>query len=204
MQRFDPLSAAQGLNRRHFLREAVGGLGAAALASMGGTAAASTSGLHHAAKAKRIIYLFQSGAPSQFETLDPKPGLVDRFGGRSRAKQRGPHHFGYSGRPPLANLLGHLQAFRSSGIVIGDRPGVDQRQPTDPAWVILHERESDVPTHGEAGKQKRPSRRKIVKQLREVVRVAAERSGLRTARPIAQRGAAEASQIGRDHSVAFS
>ncbi len=30
---------------------------------------------HHPATAKRVIYLFQSGAPSQFESFDYKPGL---------------------------------------------------------------------------------------------------------------------------------
>jgi hypothetical protein len=31
------------------------------------------------AKAKRAIYLFMSGAPSQIDLWDPKPGLTDRF-----------------------------------------------------------------------------------------------------------------------------
>jgi hypothetical protein len=35
---------------------------------------------HHAARAKRVIYLFQSGGPAQMDLLDPKPGLKDRFG----------------------------------------------------------------------------------------------------------------------------
>ncbi len=35
---------------------------------------------HFAPKAKRIIYLFQSGGPSQLDLLDPKPGLKERFG----------------------------------------------------------------------------------------------------------------------------
>jgi hypothetical protein len=34
----------------------------------------------HAAKAKRIIYLFQSGAPSQMDLFDPKPAIADRRG----------------------------------------------------------------------------------------------------------------------------
>ena len=42
-------------------------------------AATSTPGLetlpHFAPKAKRVIYLFMSGAPSQMDTLDPKPQL---------------------------------------------------------------------------------------------------------------------------------
>ncbi len=36
--------------------------------------------LHFAPRAKRVIYLFQSGGPSQIELLDPKPGLVARHG----------------------------------------------------------------------------------------------------------------------------
>jgi uncharacterized protein (DUF1501 family) len=36
--------------------------------------------LHFAPRAKRVIYLFQSGGPSQIELLDPKPDLVSRHG----------------------------------------------------------------------------------------------------------------------------
>jgi Protein of unknown function (DUF1501) len=74
------------LNRRIFLRSG-GALTGAALAGLGlvglagGVArAASTdepvgmAGLpHFAPKAKRVIYLFQSGAPSQMDLFDPKP-----------------------------------------------------------------------------------------------------------------------------------
>jgi hypothetical protein len=35
---------------------------------------------HFAERAKRVIFLFQSGAPSQIETFDHKPGLFDRRG----------------------------------------------------------------------------------------------------------------------------
>jgi hypothetical protein len=45
-------------------------LSAAALASL------SNAATDFAPKAKRVIYLFQSGAPSQLETFDYKPGLV--------------------------------------------------------------------------------------------------------------------------------
>src|SRR5207253_8299115 len=34
------------------------------------------SGFHFAPKAKRVIYLFQSGAPSQLDLYDSKPRLV--------------------------------------------------------------------------------------------------------------------------------
>ncbi len=35
---------------------------------------------HFLPKAKRVVYLFQSGGPSQFETYDYKPKLTDMFG----------------------------------------------------------------------------------------------------------------------------
>ena len=79
LRRSAALGAALRTNRRTFLGGGVAGLGALALGSLdpafGGSPASGPK-----AKAKRVIYLFQSGAPSQFETLDPKPGLVDRFG----------------------------------------------------------------------------------------------------------------------------
>ena len=69
------------IDRRQLLRSGAVGLGSIALGSLERAAAGEAhGGLHHAPKAKRVIYLFQSGAPSQFETLDPKPGLVDHFG----------------------------------------------------------------------------------------------------------------------------
>jgi hypothetical protein len=71
-------------SRRHFLTRTSLGLGAAALASLGAPRMTSAStgvlpGLHFAPRAKRVIYLFQSGGPSQLELLDPKPGLQELF-----------------------------------------------------------------------------------------------------------------------------
>lgn len=43
-------------------------------------AAGSLSALHHPAKAKRVIFLCQSGAPSQIDLFDPKPTLLERGG----------------------------------------------------------------------------------------------------------------------------
>ncbi|WP_145285477.1 DUF1501 domain-containing protein [Pirellulimonas nuda] len=77
------LSQAQGWNRRHFLQSAIGGLGSAAFASLSAPAPASSMrpGLPHLnPRAKRVIYLFQSGAPSQFESFDYKPTLTKLAG----------------------------------------------------------------------------------------------------------------------------
>lgn len=73
-------------NRRHFLKKlglGIGGLAAAsmldplaALSNVGGGANAFDLKLpHFAPKAKRVIYLFQSGGPSQLELFDYKPTL---------------------------------------------------------------------------------------------------------------------------------
>jgi hypothetical protein len=77
------------LNRRQFLRGGASALGTAALAGLLGTppapaAAENGPGLpgfpHFPAKAKRIIYLFQSGAPSQMDLFDPKPAMEKQRG----------------------------------------------------------------------------------------------------------------------------
>ncbi|BCX48137.1 sulfatase [Haloferula helveola] len=80
----NPLSLQDALNRRTFLRSSAHGFGLAALGSMFGSNAMGGVPLldkpHHLPKAKRVIYLFQSGAPSQMDLFDPKPMLEKRFG----------------------------------------------------------------------------------------------------------------------------
>jgi hypothetical protein len=81
------------IDRREFLFRSGGGLGGIALAYLLGQddllAAASTAarpkgllndGLHHPAKAKRVVQLFMSGAASQCDTFDYKPLLIERHG----------------------------------------------------------------------------------------------------------------------------
>ena len=77
----------QLLTRRSFLGLSSTCLGAAALNSLlnesaiGQNSGPSLSGMpHFAPKAKRVIYLFQSGGPSQHELWDYKPKLVDMVG----------------------------------------------------------------------------------------------------------------------------
>ena len=60
-----------GLPRRNFLQRFGGGLGGLALANM--LHAETGLKFHHPAKAKRVIYLFQSGGPSQIDLFDYKP-----------------------------------------------------------------------------------------------------------------------------------
>src|SRR3954454_15995313 len=72
------------MTRRHFFERTSAGLGIAALASLFQEemrADGMMPGLpHFAAKAKRVIYLFQSGAPSQMDLFDYKPQLAARHG----------------------------------------------------------------------------------------------------------------------------
>ena len=68
------------ISRRTALRTVGGGLGSIALGSLLGDESASVSGLHHNAMAKRVIYLFQSGGPSQLDLFDHKPALAKFHG----------------------------------------------------------------------------------------------------------------------------
>jgi len=81
---------ALALTRRHFFAKTSSGIGLAALASLlePKLLAAATTGNngglvgipHFAPKAKRVIYLHQSGAPSQIELFDYKPKLAKMQG----------------------------------------------------------------------------------------------------------------------------
>ena len=68
------------ITRRHFFGRAATGVGTAALLSLAGEAQGKDGlpGLpHFPARAKRVIYLFQSGGPSQMELYDYKPRLTE-------------------------------------------------------------------------------------------------------------------------------
>ena len=64
------------LKRRAFLGKTCAGFGLAALESLMGD----TTYRHHAAKAKRVIFLYQAGGPSHLETFDSKPRLAEMHG----------------------------------------------------------------------------------------------------------------------------
>src|SRR4051812_16125282 len=72
------------ITRRHFFSRTANGIGIAALGSLlaeEGHAAGGLPGLpHFAPKAKRVVFLHQSGGPSQMDLLDYKPTL-DKFAG---------------------------------------------------------------------------------------------------------------------------
>jgi hypothetical protein len=79
----------QNITRRHFFGKAAAGIGGMALGSLlvpelfKGDASDQNLPLgvaHFAPKAKRIIYLCQNGAPSQYESFDYKPMLTKMAG----------------------------------------------------------------------------------------------------------------------------
>ena len=74
------------VSRRAFLGQSGMGLGALAATTLldDSFAAATNSGLadlpHMAPKAKRVIYLFQSGGPSHIDTFDYSPAMKELHG----------------------------------------------------------------------------------------------------------------------------
>ena len=77
---------ATALTRRWFLRDCGVGLAGIAMNSLLTREASAAlqnavpKGPHFPAKAKRVIYMFQAGAPSHLELFDPKPELTKRNG----------------------------------------------------------------------------------------------------------------------------
>ena len=82
-----PTDDVRALTRRHFFGRSATGLGVAALASLLAEDSSASSGAtlprnelpHFAPRAKRVIYLFQSGGPSQMDLFDYKPAMQAHF-----------------------------------------------------------------------------------------------------------------------------
>src|SRR4051794_12339908 len=84
----DPLA----LTRRQLFGRAAAGIGTAALASLLDPkllAAPALAAPHHPPRAKRVIYLFMHGGPSQLALFDHNPGLRARHGEELPASVRG-------------------------------------------------------------------------------------------------------------------
>jgi hypothetical protein len=68
------------MTRRYFFSRTATGLGVPALASLLNADTAAQAAIpHFAPKAKRVIYLFMSGGPSQMDMFDYKPAMAERF-----------------------------------------------------------------------------------------------------------------------------
>ena len=124
-------------NRRHFLSKMSLGIGSLALGSFLGcekgaeglAAMAQPMGgilsrTHIPAKAKRVIYLFQSGGPSQLELFDHKPLLRERQGedlpASVRMGQRLTGMTAYQKTKPMAGSLYEFQQHGESGAWVSE------------------------------------------------------------------------------------
>ena len=113
------------ITRRHFFAKTARGLGAIALASflprgLQGAEEKSVGGLagfpNFAPKAKRVIYLFQSGAPSQMDLFDYKP-LLNKLNGEQLPERvrNGQRLTGMSAQQASLPLAGSLFKFQQHG-----------------------------------------------------------------------------------------
>jgi len=103
----------QRLSRRRFLGASTLGLGAVALGSL---ARGATPLTRRPARARRVIYLFQSGGPSPFETLDPKPLLRELHGQPlPDSVRQGQRLTGMSGNQARLPLAGSFTGFQQHG-----------------------------------------------------------------------------------------
>ena len=108
------------MNRRQLLSRSGFGIGGAALASLIGERAAAAP--HFAPKAKRVIYLFMHGGPSQLDLLDHKPGLRKMHGQELPASVRGDQRLtgmtsGQKSLPVTASLFDFKQHGKSGAWV---------------------------------------------------------------------------------------
>jgi hypothetical protein len=115
-------------SRRDFLWQSGGGLGGIAMAWLLGNdrlladppRPELNGGLHHPAKAKRVVQMFMSGAASQCDTFDYKPELIRRHG------------------EPF-NPGGHVELFQSTPGAVMKSPWRWRQHGQSGAWV------SDLP-----------------------------------------------------------
>ena len=144
------------VHRRTFLGRGVAGLGAFALQNL---FAAESKGvvnpLHHTAKAKRVIFLYQAGGPSHLETFDSKPKLAQMHGkgmpesftkGQQIAQLQGkqllcfgPQHgfkrFGKSGQE-ICDLFPHIGSVADEVCIV--RSMYTEQINHDPAHTVMN------------------------------------------------------------------
>lgn len=137
-------------SRREMLRRCGAGFGSIGLcsASIASQAIAGSSnqamnagdGLHHPARAKRVIFLFMNGAPSHVDTFDPKPALK-KHEGESPAED-------IAGKNRAAGLMPSPFKFAShgeSGVVMSELFPQLSRHADE--LCVVRSMHTDVPNH---------------------------------------------------------
>lgn len=113
------------IHRRTFLRYGLSGLGLLGLNSLMAEqqgARGAVNPLHHAAKAKRVIFLYQAGGPSHLETFDYKPKLAELHGkGMPESFTQGQQIAQLQGKPLICFGPQHgFKKFGKNGLEICD------------------------------------------------------------------------------------
>jgi len=147
MNTMDPIQKYIELEtRRQFFGRAAKGIGAAALGSLlgeDGIAQASGGGVlggpHMAPRAKRVIYLFMAGAPSQIDTFDYKPKMTDWFDkdlpDSVRQGQRLTTMTSKQKRFPIAPSIYDFKQYGQSGATVSELLPYTSRMVDDLAFV---------------------------------------------------------------------
>ena len=127
-----PTNAALSPTRRHFFKKSAASLGAAALSQLLRGSNLQAAGAANQ-RAKRVIYMFQSGAPSQIDLLDYKPQLEKlhgselpasvRMGQRLTGMTAGQKNFRFAKNPWAFKRYG------GSGLGLGENPPPLRRRP---------------------------------------------------------------------------
>jgi Protein of unknown function (DUF1501) len=116
----DFLALHKKLDRRNFLQKTASGLGMLALNSLLGSSVNAQPRLGDfqriAPKAKRVVYLFMAGGPSQFETWDYKPKLQKLMGqGLPDSVRQGQRLTGMSANQALLPIAPSAYTFNQHG-----------------------------------------------------------------------------------------
>ncbi len=111
------------ITRRHFFEQTAFGIGGVALASLMDDVvlASQATGLQFAPRAKRVIYLFMAGAPSQIDLFDPKPALTKHDGQDIPEEFIKGERFAFiKGRPKLLASPFQFKRYGQSGAEISE------------------------------------------------------------------------------------
>lgn len=151
------------LNRRQFLAKTSLGLGTVALSMfgdsgrlLGSTAYPGTGGIlgkpHFPARAKRVVYLFQSGGPSQLELFDYKP-LLEQMHGQELpdSVRKGQRLTGMSANQsslPLARSIYGFEQYGNNGSWVSELMPRTAEIADDLCWI--HSMQTDAINHDPA------------------------------------------------------
>jgi Protein of unknown function (DUF1501) len=124
------MSIARHLTRRNWFSRTTSFLGGLAVAGLSArdahpnALAGAYPGLHHPARARRVIFLFQSGGPSQMDLFDPKPKLTEMHGKEIPPSVRGSQTISnqtrFQAKLPLVGSPFRFRKHGQSGMELSD------------------------------------------------------------------------------------